>query len=69
MHTVAYTELMADALVAHQLMQGAVDIKQEVVIATIKEPFHRTQFLQGSLIGITHEINGGMTVDRFAGLA
>ena len=42
MHTVAYTELMADALVAHQLMHGAVDIKQEVIIATIKEPFHRT---------------------------
>lgn len=68
MHTVAYTELMADALVAHQLMHGAVDIKQEVIIATIKEPFHRTQLFQGSLIGITHEINGGMTVDRLTGL-
>ena len=42
--------------------------KQEVVIATIKEPFHRTQLIQGSLIGITHEINGGMPVDRLTGL-
>ena len=63
---VADAELAADAAGAHLLEEGDGQVHEAVVVAAVEEPLHGAELLEGGVIGLVDEREGGMLVDGLA---
>ena len=63
-YAIADAQFVFDVLLTHESMDIDREIEEKVIVTAVEEPFHGSELLNGSLIGVADEVEGRMLLDR-----